>query len=76
MNKNQLRSRVTGMVDSLEEIISNASEQTRELKELIRLRNELKGMVEKIDDGCSVDWPLVIGFMKELIICLYTFHSH
>lgn len=75
MNKMELRSRLAGMVLWLEEIISGASEQTCELEELVRFQNELKRLIERIDDDWNIDWPFVAALMKQLIEILYIFSS-
>ena len=76
MNKNHLKSKLAEMINSLEEIISGASGRTRELEELIRWRDELKGLDAKIDSGWEIEWSLVISLMREFIACLYSFGSN
>ena len=76
MNNKKLRSKLAGMVSSLELIISNESEQTRGRKDLIRFRNDLKELIEKVDNGWSVDWPMVIVLVREIAIFLHSFLSN
>jgi len=76
MNNKKLRSKLAGMVSSLELIISNESEQTRGRKDLIRFRNDLKELIEKVDNGWSVDWPMVIVLVREIAIFLHYFLSN
>lgn len=75
MNKIQVRTKLAGMVKSLEVIISNASEQTRELKELIRFKNELEKTVREIDNGWDISLPVIVRLVREVAIALYVFLS-
>ncbi len=75
MNNKRVKSKLAGMISSLEVIISNASEQTRELKELIRFRDELKELVEKVDNGWRIDRSVIILLVRELASFLHSFIS-
>ncbi|MBF0504846.1 MAG: hypothetical protein HQL14_07060 [Candidatus Omnitrophica bacterium] len=76
MNNKKLRSKLAGMVSSLELMISNESEQTREQKELIRFRNELEELIERVDSGWSVDWPMIVALLREIVTFLHSFLSN
>jgi hypothetical protein len=75
LNRKELRSKLAEMVTDLGVIISGVSEQTRELKELVRFRNELKELAAKVDCDKEIDWPLVISLMVRFTHFIYLFSS-
>lgn len=75
MKKQLLRSRLEEMIDSLDEIISGVSEQTRELEKLLKFRKELRELKGKVDDGWKIDWKQVAALMKEFVAFIYSFSA-
>lgn len=67
MNKEVLKSKMEEVVKEIDLAISCGVGQTRESKELIKWRNELKGLIRQIDKWDAVDWPVVCIYVYRLI---------
>ena len=75
MNKKKLKSKLTEMIDSFEEIILRERERNGKLDDLFKFRNELKIIVGRIDDEKEIDWIYVIAVMCKFVDFLYGFGS-
>jgi len=76
MNKSQLRSKLSRIISSLDEIIRSETEQTPGLAVVKKCRKDLEKALTKINArGKTVDLSAILLRVYRLIDCLYFFIS-
>jgi len=75
MKSSSLRSKIAGMIESVDEIISGVNDESRDLKKLIEFRTELKSLVDQIDTGSKIDRHIIVPFMIRFVEFLCDFGS-